>query len=683
MVAQQLDFHEAIKDGPGFRWQLKRVEDQIQQQSAHLERVSKACDTMVSKGHAYERAVTGFITELAALGEDAAYRQDPTLPQALQRFTTALLDLQANRTVLLQQAQATVADSLRRHIAKDVKGVTDLKTMYHKMSADLDSARQRRAGCSASKPHELQDAENMLQAQQAGFNHIALDYVYKLNMLLATEKDEIVEKSLAYLNSHRSYYTQGHDMMSDLEPHFREVTSKLSDRQALKASEQKRMEKELHDIQSEHLSPSPGASVSSKEQQLVKEGYLFKRTTNAFKSWTRRYFLLQGGQLLYIHRDKEEPPKAYVEDLRICTVKPFVSDNVDRTFCFEVITPAKTHVLQAESQAEKDDWIACLQAGIGAALDIHHHMDRKEPETQSPSQQGDRQREQQRQELQDQIRQVPGNDTCADCGDGDPTWVAINMGVALCINCSGIHRSLGSHLSKVRSLTLDRIDPEICQVITRLGNTRCNNLLEADTAAVDEAKAQFRNSSGKNRDILEHFIVNKYLYKKYLVSPKEADVLNDALLEAAAKGDLPAASSALLAGADVNIHNSDGMSPLMVAAAEGRPIMTELLILNGAERDHQEPKQQQTAVHLATVNGHYTVVCLLVKAKSAVDIKDIHGKTATDYALEAQSGELVTVLRMVALQDQLPEASPLDDWIKVGMADFEQRQSLQASQESA
>ena len=52
---------------------------------------------MVNKGFAYERAVTGFITELAALGEDAAYRQDPTLPHALQRFTAALLDLQANR----------------------------------------------------------------------------------------------------------------------------------------------------------------------------------------------------------------------------------------------------------------------------------------------------------------------------------------------------------------------------------------------------------------------------------------------------------------------------------------------------------------------------------------------------------------------------------------------------------
>lgn len=102
---------------------------------------------------------------------------------------------------------------------------------------------------------------------------------------------------------------------------------------------------------------------------------------------------------------------------------------------------------------------------------------------------------------------------------------------------------------------------------------------------------------------------------------------------AAGKGDVQAASSALLAGADVNALDDAGLTPLMVAvshtldytkhvyhwlvwcvqAREGGPIMTELLILNGAERDRQEEEHQQTALHLATLHGHYTVVCLLVK----------------------------------------------------------------------
>jgi len=48
------------------------------------------------------------------------------------------------------------------------------------------------------------------------------------------------------------------------------------------------------------------------------------------------------------------------------------------------------------------------------------------------------------------------NPTCADCGNADPTWASINLGVMVCIQCSGIHRSLGVHISKVRSVDLDQ-----------------------------------------------------------------------------------------------------------------------------------------------------------------------------------------------------------------------------------
>ena len=37
-----------------------------------------------------------------------------------------------------------------------------------------------------------------------------------------------------------------------------------------------------------------------------------------------------------------------------------------------------------------------------------------------------------------------------------PDWASINLGILVCIECSGIHRSLGVHVSKVRSLTLDK-----------------------------------------------------------------------------------------------------------------------------------------------------------------------------------------------------------------------------------
>jgi Arf-GAP/coiled-coil/ANK repeat/PH domain-containing protein len=53
------------------------------------------------------------------------------------------------------------------------------------------------------------------------------------------------------------------------------------------------------------------------------------------------------------------------------------------------------------------------------------------------------------------LRKIPGNLVCADCGAPDPDWASVNLGVLLCIECSGIHRQLGVHISKVRSCTLD------------------------------------------------------------------------------------------------------------------------------------------------------------------------------------------------------------------------------------
>lgn len=99
-------------------------------------------------------------------------------------------------------------------------------------------------------------------------------------------------------------------------------------------------------------------------------GYLWKRASNAFKTWSLRYFKLEGAHLLYTHRDNAEDYSTFVGDLRLCSVKPVPSEPMDRRFCFELVTPARSYFLQAESEALHRCWVESIQAAIGYALNL-------------------------------------------------------------------------------------------------------------------------------------------------------------------------------------------------------------------------------------------------------------------------------------------------------------------------
>ncbi|XP_052486714.1 probable ADP-ribosylation factor GTPase-activating protein AGD11 isoform X2 [Gossypium raimondii] len=69
-----------------------------------------------------------------------------------------------------------------------------------------------------------------------------------------------------------------------------------------------------------------------------------------------------------------------------------------------------------------------------------------------------------------------GNRVCADCGSPDPKWVSLSIGVFICIKCSGVHRSLGSHISKVLSVKLDEwTEDQVDGLVNLGGNIVVNN----------------------------------------------------------------------------------------------------------------------------------------------------------------------------------------------------------------
>ncbi|KAG8099663.1 hypothetical protein GUJ93_ZPchr0013g35216 [Zizania palustris] len=102
------------------------------------------------------------------------------------------------------------------------------------------------------------------------------------------------------------------------------------------------------------------------------------------------------------------------------------------------------------------------------------------------------------------LLRLPENRECADCKSKGPRWASVNIGIFICMQCSGIHRGLGVHISKVRSATLDTWLPEQVAFIQSMGNEKSNSYWEAELPP------------NYDRVGIENFIHAKYEDKRWI-----------------------------------------------------------------------------------------------------------------------------------------------------------------------
>ncbi|KAI6690418.1 hypothetical protein NL676_027246 [Syzygium grande] len=107
------------------------------------------------------------------------------------------------------------------------------------------------------------------------------------------------------------------------------------------------------------------------------------------------------------------------------------------------------------------------------------------------------------------LLKLPENKECADCKAKGPRWASVNLGIFICMQCSGIHRSLGVHISKVRSATLDTWLPEQVAFIQTMGNEKSNGYWEAELPP------------NYDRVGIENFIRAKYEEKRWVLRERK------------------------------------------------------------------------------------------------------------------------------------------------------------------
>ncbi|KAJ1310709.1 hypothetical protein OPQ81_009233 [Rhizoctonia solani] len=134
----------------------------------------------------------------------------------------------------------------------------------------------------------------------------------------------------------------------------------------------------------------------------------------------------------------------------------------------------------------------------------------------------------------------PENKLCADCKKNDARWASWNIGVFVCIRCSGIHRSMGTHISKVKSVDLDVWTPEQMASIQKWGNQRANLYWEA------HLKPGHQPPDHK----IESFIRSKYESKRWAMEgppPSDPSVLDGSSASAPEPAPAPPAGPAPVA----------------------------------------------------------------------------------------------------------------------------------------